>query len=167
MGFLARKVTRAKWTAKRGLQAGELPADAVTADLRTQDNALSFWRCGDATVQGIRRAQLAVAAAAERLDKMDLAWVDKSTLEDDGVRFEKSPGRTPVAELVNEHEDAMHLDLVRLGAVAKRVAESITADRYQRLTRKEVLKLLRSAVDERLVAVESLSAGLQQEVLGA
>ena len=45
--FLARKVSLAKWSKKDELAEGEIPADAVTADLRTQDNKLSFWRCGN------------------------------------------------------------------------------------------------------------------------
>ena len=34
--FLARKITRAKWSNKAELSADEIPADAVTADLRTR-----------------------------------------------------------------------------------------------------------------------------------
>ena len=48
--FLARKISLAKWSKKQEqgeLAEDEIPADAVTADLRTQDNKLSFWRCGD------------------------------------------------------------------------------------------------------------------------
>ncbi len=42
--FLARKITQAKWRPKEGFADGEIAADAVNADLRTQDNSLSFWR---------------------------------------------------------------------------------------------------------------------------
>ena len=41
--FLARKISRAKWPATRELSVSEIPADAVTGDLRTQNNALSFF----------------------------------------------------------------------------------------------------------------------------
>ena len=42
-------ITRPKWQPKDGLALDEIPADAITADLRTANNALSFWQCGQAT----------------------------------------------------------------------------------------------------------------------
>ena len=35
-------ITRSKWEPKKGMQAGEISADAVTGDLKTQENALPF-----------------------------------------------------------------------------------------------------------------------------
>ena len=52
--FLARKISLAKWSKKGELEVGEIAADAVTADLRTQDNKLSFWRCGDGESKRLR-----------------------------------------------------------------------------------------------------------------
>lgn len=43
--FLARMISRSKWEPKSRMHAEEISADAVTGDLRTQDNSLSFWRC--------------------------------------------------------------------------------------------------------------------------
>ena len=40
--FVARMITRAKWDPKPELQTGEISADAVTGDLRTRYNSLSF-----------------------------------------------------------------------------------------------------------------------------
>ena len=45
MSVLARKISRAKWEATKDLGDGEIQADAVSADLRTMGNTLSFWRC--------------------------------------------------------------------------------------------------------------------------
>ncbi|HVQ74450.1 MAG TPA: hypothetical protein VMT79_02820 [Candidatus Binatia bacterium] len=42
MPVLVRKVTRAKWERREELGQGEIPSDAISADLRTTDNALSF-----------------------------------------------------------------------------------------------------------------------------
>ena len=43
--FPARKVTRARRNPQKDLPEGEIAADALTADLRTQKNSLSFRRC--------------------------------------------------------------------------------------------------------------------------
>ena len=60
--FLARKITQAKWRPKAGFAEGEIAADAVTVDLKTQDNSLSFWRCPTETTQDLEKAVLAIAA---------------------------------------------------------------------------------------------------------
>ena len=43
--FLARSIQRSKWPVKIEVTLDEIPADAITGDLRTSDNALSFWHC--------------------------------------------------------------------------------------------------------------------------
>jgi hypothetical protein len=65
--FLARMITRPKWQPKQGLASDEIPADAITADLRTSNNVLSFWQCGEATDPEISTAVLAIAAGRDRL----------------------------------------------------------------------------------------------------
>lgn len=90
--FLARKISLAKWSKKSELEVGEIPADAVTADLRTQDNAL-FWRCGDGERVEIEEAALAIAAAWERVDKIDVVWLAADELRSD-PQFRRKPMNT-------------------------------------------------------------------------
>ena len=73
--FLARKITRAKWDPKEELSKGEISADALTCDLRTRGNALSFWQCGNGAEAEIEEAALAIAGAGDRIDKIDLVWL--------------------------------------------------------------------------------------------
>ena len=73
--FLARKISLAKWSKTGELEVGEIPADAVTLDLKTQDNKLSFWRCGDGERAGVNEAALAIAAACDRVDKIAVVWL--------------------------------------------------------------------------------------------
>lgn len=73
--FLARKITRAKWDTGQGLSAGEISADAVTSDLRTKENTLSFWNCRTETNGDVEDAVLAIAAAGDRLDRLDVVWL--------------------------------------------------------------------------------------------
>ena len=44
--FVARKISSSKWEKHPEFSAGEIRADAVTADLQTKGDALSFWRRG-------------------------------------------------------------------------------------------------------------------------
>jgi hypothetical protein len=77
------------------LSEGEIPSDAVTADLRTTDNALSFWRCDAPDRAQIEDAALAMAAAGNRIDRMDVVWIAVENLRADGQTWKETEGQPP------------------------------------------------------------------------
>ena len=161
--FLARKITRAKWVSA-DLDSGEVPADAVTADLRTKNNTLSFWQCGDGTEEELNEAVLALAAAGQRVENIDIVWLSHDELRADGQRLNITAGLTPVAELVERHVDLSFLDYVRLGRVADRVAAALEEGRHRRLTRPRVVEILARAVQQRRVDLSDLQEKVRSAV---
>ena len=162
--FLARKISRAKWDPKSGLSPDEISADAVTGDLRTQGNSLSFWQCGIGEKDEVEEAVLAIAAAGERIDRFDVVWLADDELRADGQALKDTKGKTPVTDLVDSHVDVCRLDYVRLGKVARNVVTAIEENRYLRLTKARVTKLLASAVTDKRVALDDLNGRIQMEV---
>ena len=162
--FLAYKITRAKWEAKQDFPAGEISADAVTGDLKTQDNVLSFWRCASGTKEDFEDAVLAIAAGREDVAKVEIVWLNDDELDADGLTLKDTDGRTPVAELIERHVDVCRLGYVRLGKVARRIVSAISEDRYLRLTRARVRNLLVSAVRGGRIELEDLKEKVQTEV---
>ncbi len=164
---LARKISRAKWDERDELADGEIAADAVTGDLRTRGNALSLWLCGSGGDSEIRSVVLALAAAGDRLDKFDIAWVPVSDLERAGISLKSTAGETRVAELRNRHVDAGSLDAVRLARFAEVLGTHIRAGACRRLTRSEVLDVLRQAVRDEVLDPEELPDKLRDQVSNA
>lgn len=162
--FLARKISRAKWEAKRDLSEGEISADAVTADLRTQSNTLSFWRCGIGAEVEIEDAVLAIAAAGKHVEKLDIVWLDEDELQTDGQTLRDTEGRTPVTELIDRHVDICRLDYVRLGKVAHRVMTAVKNKQCTRLNKRRVTEILVAAVEQGRVNLDGLQEGVQKEV---
>ena len=166
--YMARKISRAKWDAKRnikrGLREAEVSADAVTGDLRTRENTLSFWRCPTEANGDIENAALAIAAAGDRLDKLDIVWLADSELLTDGHTLKETEGRTPVTDLAKRHVDICELDYVRLGKVALRVAAAVGNERCRCLTKNHVRRLLITAIQRERISLEELSDGLQAEI---
>ena len=162
--FLARKITRAKWKPKQELSAGEISADAVTCDLKTQDNSLSFWMCGSGEKAEVEEAALAIAAPRDHVAKLDIVWFSDDELRADGQQLKETDGRTPVAEFVARHVDVCLLDYVRLGKVARRVVTAIEEKRHLSLTKERVKKLLAAAVAQERIALNDLSEDIQAEV---
>ena len=163
--FLARTITRSKWEPKQGLMSGEISADAVTADLRTRDNKLSFWRCSSGTEVDFENVVLAIATGREEVAKVEIVWLDDEDLRTDGQTLINSDGRTPVAELVSLHVDVCYLDYKRLGKVAHRVVSAFDEGRYRCLTRARILNLMASAVRKSRVDLKDLKEKVRDAVL--
>lgn len=167
MAYLARKITRPKWESREGFAAGEIPADAVTADLRTTGNTLSFWTCEPPPDDGIRAVVLALATGADRIDRMDHVWVEEDALRAKGIALNPSESRTPVASLRGQHVDLIRLDLGRLATVATLVAGALTRDQQRRFTRREVIEIVVEAIHHDLLSVSALDPRMREEIENA
>jgi hypothetical protein len=161
--MLARKISLAKW--KNPEWGAEVPADAVTGDLRTSDNTLSFWSIESSSREELELVVLALGSAADRIDKVDLTWVDRDKLASQGISLVPSDGNTPVESLKRRHVDLARLDLGRLGRVATLVSDSVLADQHRRWSQNEVLRLLVTAVKSGSLDPAKLAAPVKQEVL--
>jgi hypothetical protein len=166
MSVLARKITRAKWDARGELADGEIPADAVTVDLRTTGNTLSFWSCDAGTDVGLKAALIALATGAEHIETIDIAWVTQQDLEQKELEVLPTEGETPVASLRARHVDVVRLDLVRHGIVARIVSLAV-ANHHVRWRRPEVRAALVDAVRGELVSLEDVKPTLRNEVTQA
>lgn len=173
--YFARKFSRAKWWPKDGVADDEIPADAVTADLRTTMNKLSVWRCergpdNEILEQGLLDAALALATAGDRIDRLDIVWFACEEVERSQLVCQDSDGRTPVAALVRRHVDICELDYHRLGKVATVVQASIEQGLCKRLTEKRVTQLIADAVQNERVELDALPPRIQdgvRKLLGA
>jgi len=166
----ARKVNhRTKWGNVEGFAAGEICSDAVTRDLATQNNELSFWSCTSPDEQELQEAVLAMAANGDRLDKMDVAWLDRDDVERAAVAVQPSPhnANTPVQTVKNKHVDFANLDLGRLGKVATLMRDAVVGNGCKRFAKAEVLSVLVKAVRDGKLKVEQLKDELRSKVEAA
>jgi hypothetical protein len=158
MGWLVRKISRAKWEPKPELEPTFIAADAVTIDLRTSNNRLSLWECDqDQAEAELSKVAVALAGSLERPDKLDIAWFEKSLLESIGVQFEKTEGDTPLTDLKCLHVDAVSLDLSRIEQLSRLLAHAIRKDEnHRRFTKTDILELLCQAVREGRLSLNDL-----------
>lgn len=164
--FLAHKVSLPKWEPHPDLAEGEFQADAITVDLRTVNNTLSFWRCGDTepAEENIREAGLAMASTMDRANSIDLVWFDKGELEQAGYIVRQTDGVTKVPDLCSHHYDVCSLDYTRLGDLANRVKKAIANGQFHKFRRKQVLDLVVDAAALGRIDTEQLKCTLRIEV---
>jgi hypothetical protein len=146
--FLARKISRAKWQSG-AFADDEIAADAITVDLRTTSNTLSFWTCATPNEAELNQVVLALATTAERLDKFDVAWISEQSVNDAGLATKNTEGKTPVENLRKRHADI------------------VTNNNHRRMARKDVLGLVTEAVRSKLIKVEDLQQNVREEVARA
>ena len=162
--FLARVIRPAKWKVTQNLSDGEIPADAITADLRTMDNALSFWECGLGEDEALDDVAIAIASSRERIDKLDLVWISNDEIEAQYLETTHTRGETPFSELSRKHVDICGLDYVRLGKLAMIVSSALRDRQFRRLSEGKVKRLLIDAVRENRVELPDLREKVHQVI---
>ena len=172
--FLARKITRAKWDPTAGLLVSDVPADAITIDLRTQANNLSFWKCEadpangeniQVSAKAIANVAMAIASANKSRGKLDIIWFPIEDLQQDTHQMWQSiKGETPIQDLKDLHVHACYLSYARLGDLAERVVAAINERRIRRFDPDEIDKLLAEAVSQGRVNIEDLKGKVQLAV---
>lgn len=162
--FIARSISNAKWETKEGFDEDEIQADAVTADLKTQSNSISFWKY-DTTLDGdLDSIALAICAGRERIDKIDLVWVSQESVKGAGIQIEETDGATPVSSLTDKHVDITRLDLNRLAELAKLMAQAFGNKQRKRIQVPAVKKLLIQAVQTGALSLDNLNDSLKEKV---
>ena len=167
MGYIVRKISRAKWEQKEELGQNAIQADAVTTDLRTKGNCLSFWKCSTADEDELQEIVLALVAAplVERIDKIDIAWIEEDYIKSKNIHSESTKGDTLISDLKDKHIDILRLDLQKICSLAMGLCKSIREDgNYKRYTKKEILELLCKAVEEKRLTLGVLSDKVVKEL---
>jgi len=128
MSLLVRKITRAKW--RDSLSGEDISADAITNCMKTTGNTLSTWTVQ--TRDEIPEAVLAIVSAHEHIDTIDVVCLDLLSLKNQGLRFQSTPGKTPVEDLKDRHRDISNLTYKSLGIVANHILNEIKEEKTER-----------------------------------
>ena len=156
--FLARKINRAKWDPTTGLLLSNVRSDAITIDLRTQFDKLSFWKCGTSLTdeEDIQAAAMAIASANPSWGKLDIVWLHVEDFQQDTQIWEWVEGESPIQDLNDRHVHAIQLTYGRLGNLAERIVDAINANQIRRFDKDEIVKLLGQAVNQGRLNIEHL-----------
>ena len=123
------------------------------------------WRCDTPSNGEIRTTVLALATAAERVDRMDLVWLEENLLRCQNMCIIQRDGRTPLVSIRKKHVNLERLDLNRLSKVAELLSQSFDQNFYRRFTRSEVLKIIVDAVQQDLILPNQLQPKVKSEVV--
>ena len=138
--FLFRKISRVKWDSKE-FPAGRIQADAITADLRTYENALSFWTSPTHDDKTLNDIALAMVTNPEKPGPIDLVWLPHEILRK-RFTWKNTPGETMYKKMADRHIDACQLDYEALGEIARHITVAVKKHQLKRFKPNEIKSLL-------------------------
>lgn len=148
--YLARKVRLAKWEWR---ERPDVPPEqalqsAIESDLKALNNELSFWRCPTKDLHDVREVALAIAAAGDHLQRVQLALVNERDLASLGLEILPTPGRTPVTDLKSLHVSVPVLGNAQLRELALAIREAVSTGAHHTFAKPDI----RALVDEAAIA---------------
>jgi hypothetical protein len=162
--FLARSISTAKWKSQNNIAEDEIAADAVTYDMRTSDNTLSFWLFDSGREGSLEEVALALACARDNIQRLDLVWLVHKQVEEINLRINPTLGATPARHLQQFHRDVVGIDLVRLKTLADCIAKAVRDNQTKRFTEKQVHNLLFKATSDKLVSLIDLKVSIAEKL---
>jgi hypothetical protein len=164
--FLARSVMAAKWKERDIGGHMSVPADGITNDIRVKDDCLSFWTCDPNDPPSVEQVVLALAAARDTVDKLDLVWIDETAIKNIPLRIVPTEGRTPAQLLRDRHRDVADIDLGAMYKLAQDVAKAVNVKplQVQRWTKAEVMKILKNAAVQNSLDMNAVGEKIRIEI---
>ncbi|MCY4325460.1 MAG: hypothetical protein OXC81_05505 [Betaproteobacteria bacterium] len=153
----------AKWGSNEGLKPGEVPSDAITGDLRTQNNRISLWKCLSQKQKHIEQIALAIVASGDYINRVELALIPADLLLHN-PDLHDTEGRTPYRKLASEHCELTSLDGVRLVQVARLIADSIGKKLTCTIPKRRLMEITRNAIEQGHIDPADLSDELRKRV---
>ncbi len=164
MGYILRKIRRAKWLEHAGaswLPSGEIQADALF-DLKTANNILSVWHV-EQDQSNLNNVVAALATSGtDRISNFDYVLIDEKYLDELDIQQNKKDGDTPNSKA----NQLWHIDLVSLtaGAIYSLVRIISKSGEIKRLHHKKVLAYVQSEIYAGNLEISKMTEELQNKI---
>ena len=124
---------------------------------------LSFWKCESASEKHIELAAIAIAVNADRVNKVDIAWLPEDALVGRLVP-QDSKSDTAYRAFASRHCDVRNLDYGRLGEVAGVVESAIRKKNIVTIQKQRVRQLLVESIASGSIDKDKLHPGMRRDL---
>lgn len=158
--YLARNITVGNWK-DRSHRLGDIAFEhAINSDLVVRDGTLSFWRCPSDNPADLDAVALALAAARDRVSRVQLVLVQQDRVAALRIRQTATLGRTPVHDLRHLHVTLEEINDVRRQGLAELVQDAVSNGMFRSYSKGEIRSLLLDALGDGRIALEELALSL-------
>jgi hypothetical protein len=160
LSLLVRKISRAKWPNVH-TELKDFPGD-VFVDLRTSNNELSVWSIDNIDELDKAIIALAVAPKNSSIENIDVVWVDEKLFEAARIPINNEFGDTAATAYRTLHRNIYGITYSSLGKVAEIISKSILEDNRRRIPKREVISIVKKAIDDGSVEKSECNVDLLQ-----
>lgn len=157
MPLLIRRINRAKWEC---IEANDVSADAITNCLKTYQNDLSVWRINSETELDDAILALITGAKQTKLSTLHYVIINEEIVTNKGLNLKTTLGDTSAECLKEKHRDISNLTYTKLGIIKDIILESIRKNDSNFLTKVQLRKLIKEAIESGKLLKEKLNPEL-------
>lgn len=130
MSFLVHKITSSLWADQSKdiisiEHYKELSADGVTQDLKSSNNAISFWEIED--LSELNDISISILTGRDEVKDLTVVAIPKSTIVEH-FEIEQSEGDTLYLKYKNKHYDLINMNYEKLGSLIKLIIDAISEE---------------------------------------
>lgn len=130
MSYLVHKITSSLWADQSEdiisiENYKELSADGVTQDLKSSNNAISFWEIDD--LSELNDVSISILTGRNELKDLSVVAIPKSTILEH-FDIEQNEGDTLYLKYKNKHYDLINMNYDKLGSLIKLIIIAILDD---------------------------------------
>ena len=164
MTLILRMIRQHRWDRPANsdwLDDDDVPADPLADFANTSENRLSVWLVDD-DKKNLRQVVAAMAAAREKLDKLDYVLFPRGYSDGAGITCEEVLGDTPDDQANVWHRDLVGLSANKVVALTKMVWKQDNDPK--RISKTEAKELIIDAVLEGRIPLAKLSRKLHEAI---
>ena len=152
--LIARNIRKGRWDREAPDGVSGPCADALTKDLATQSDKMSWWIADEST----ERIATAIASTRESISNVDLAIVEIDDIKRLNIAWEFTKGKTPYPAANDQHCDLFNLSAYSVACLAEHVHS--VRDHITRFREDKILSLLKAAIESSELDVSKVGAKL-------
>lgn len=172
MAYYVRKIARAKWSVlddSTEKDIGNYRADAIANDMRTTNDALSFWKAKSFESADFEPVVIINSLLGDSIKKIDLLCIPEEYLI--GFEMKQEDGDTIVQEFRHIHYNLSSLTIKRLVEFARDIVLQIllsteaNPEYVKRITEKQQLELLDKWLTDKKINFSELKIKQQEAII--
>lgn len=163
MSWLARRITKARWSPDSDETTLDSIRSEVLRDLDVKQDTLSFWVLDD--LDAIADLAVAIASTRDSISQVDVAWIPQSVIAEEDITTNATLGATPLEDFREAHVDLVELNVRQVVALVQSLARAVrTEGGSKRFRDKEVTTLIAERVASSRLPATELPEGIRTKI---
>ncbi len=162
MPYYVRGIVRSKWPSIGPYECKNFQADSIFHELKTDNNALSFWKIENP--KEIDKVAAILACSKGHIDTLDLLYIDESLILEENFICDDKEGDTIFKCYKAMHHNIVNLSMGSLERLCLLMLKSIELDQWHRYRTRELKQLVRYELEKENITNSDLPQNILSKI---